>query len=680
MCPLTLRRLSALAPRLALVAVEAALLLAVLVPYVVHNGLQAGDAIGHVYETEYLRDHAWPSVGAWNPHVFLGYPVGFGYPPLSRWVVGLVALVCGVPLAFKLVTAGVVLAVPPVAWWLGRRLFPRARHGGAWGLVAVACVTALPARWLGLDVALGGTLESTIGSGMLANAMGFLALLGLLGALARHPGPAVALLVAATLLAHFVMGALAVVIVAAWGVARLLDGQRAEARDLAFQLVVGGALAGVWLVPFAAGSASVAADLEGMAWTPAFVLALGLGVAAALGPLLRGTGVARATALAFLVVLFATAAGEAVEVSTHFYRLMPALLLLAGLVVLGRLPLDRLVPAVPFLLVVAALVASRGTLLVRGNPPLAVPEGRVAPRALVLATQDHAPGELAVPVEVVRHGVADVSHGISMQSAPNAPFLYHAMSELSRAFPTWSPWLAERPGTADLARLRFVLDLFAFDTVITDARLGVFFGQPELDLAARHVVCTWPRFSPADRADTFFVDAGGRFEFRVYNLGAAPSRAVPLSAPLAAPADFEAAAQAWFVAPDATPRPCRCDPAAFPPSAPDTHVALEDDPDDPATLKIFLPVGEPTTAVVKVSYHPFWRVETPGAALAEVAPHLLLVRGQGPVVLRFDPAPWTGLGWALSGLGAAVLGLWAWRRRRALPVTDGPSQDPALYS
>ena len=650
-------------------AIEVLLAVVVLWPWLAHDNLLAGDGVGHLYEIAYLRDVLGTRWLGWNPHVFLGYPVGLGYPPLSRLLVLLVQLVAPLLLAYKLVTAVAVLATPLAAWRLGRRVFRPVTGGDPepWGPLAVVGIVTvmltIPSSWLGLSVALGGNLESSLGAGMLANALGILLLLSFLEALVRRDRPAaLALRLALVILGHFVYGLVAILGLAA---ALLADGM---ARDLAAARVrvaagvVAALLAGCWLIPLMAGLGGMSADPVGFDWGPVSLAVVALGTIAAALALRRRDGAPRLVALLHLVLLASALLAEAVGIPTHYYRLTPVFMLTGGLPLVSLLPrAPRVVAAVLTLSIALAAVTLRPP-PTRGNPPLDLDAAPRDPgRLLVMAPDLHAPGALAIPMEFQRVTGVDVSHGISMESAPNARYLYYTLAEVSRVFPTWTDYVPARSGEATLARLRARLDLFGFSGVLTDVRLGAFFGDPSLDRRARFAF-DYPDLTGGNRPEVFFLDVARRaLRYHRYDLGPA-ALATPLAEAPTRAADLEAAARAWFPDPEGSPRPCACEPEAFPPSPTAAPVRATYSGRD--RLEIDTGSDAPVSVVLKVSHHPFWRPDSDGVRLAEIAPHLMLVRGAGAFALVWDPAPWPSVGLAATALGLILLVPLGWSARR----------------
>ena len=185
-----------------------------------------GDMGAHVWFPAYLRDHLLPHgrVAGWSPDWFGGFPAGQFYFPLPAMLVVLLDVVLPYNVAFKIVTAIGPVAMPAAAYAFGRGL--RVRRPGP-ELFAVAVTVFL--FFKGIEAVasshdsqiqfnqriMGGTLVNTL-AGEFSYSIALAFAFAFLGALAyslrtrRRMGLA-ALLLAATVLSHVVVGILAIV-------------------------------------------------------------------------------------------------------------------------------------------------------------------------------------------------------------------------------------------------------------------------------------------------------------------------------------------------------------------------------------------------------------------------------------------------------------------------------------
>lgn len=188
-----------------------------------------GDTGAHVWWPAYLRDHLLPQwrLAGWSPDFYAGFPAGQFYFPLPALLIVALDVVLPYNIAFKLVTALGPILLPVGAYGFGRGLrFPRPAPAamavastaflffkGRPGSSTEATSEAFNQRIMG------GTLASNLAgefSFTLALALG----LGFLGALAwtldepddrRRRAWLPAVLLAATVLSHLVVGVFAVV-------------------------------------------------------------------------------------------------------------------------------------------------------------------------------------------------------------------------------------------------------------------------------------------------------------------------------------------------------------------------------------------------------------------------------------------------------------------------------------
>jgi hypothetical protein len=216
-----------------------------------------GDTGAHVWFPAYLRDYLLPHfrLAGWSPDYYAGFPAGQFYFPVPALLTVILDVFIPYNVAFKLVTALGPLLLPIAAYVFGRGIrAPRP----APALFAVAVTGYLFFKDGGEATMkfdhhiMGGTLTSTL-AGEFSFTIALALALFFLGTLARaldKRGPmwVPAVLFAATLMSHLVVGVFAVyAAVVIW----LIRGPLRTASRAAAIMVVGGLLTAVWTLPLA---------------------------------------------------------------------------------------------------------------------------------------------------------------------------------------------------------------------------------------------------------------------------------------------------------------------------------------------------------------------------------------------------------------------------------------------
>jgi hypothetical protein len=211
-----------------------------------------GDLAAHVVGPHLLRSELLPHwrLSGWSPDWFSGFPAYTFYPVLPALAVVALDLVLPYTVAFKLVVAGAIVAVPIAAWAFSRLA---AQQRPAPALLAVGAMAFLFDT--GVTIA-GGNFAATM-AGEFSYALGLIALLVYLGVLLRwlrtgRGRVLTAVLLATVMLCHPIMlffeivGTVAAVVVAfAWGNAR-----RIPVIDYVIVFVGGTLLGAFWYLPF----------------------------------------------------------------------------------------------------------------------------------------------------------------------------------------------------------------------------------------------------------------------------------------------------------------------------------------------------------------------------------------------------------------------------------------------
>ena len=212
-----------------------------------HTTPTGSDLGGHVWEPNYLRGHLLPHgrLTGWAPDWHAGVPALVFYFPFPALVIALLSVVLPYTITFKLVLALSLMSVPVAAWAFGRLSglrFP------APALMAVVTVPFLFDHFQ--PQTRGGDVISTL-RGEYAFAIGLPLALLFLGVLARSLDTRRRQAAAAVLLGLVVLSHIFATLFALAGVAVLVLVRPSRRRllDAAFVVVVGGLLAGFWLVP-----------------------------------------------------------------------------------------------------------------------------------------------------------------------------------------------------------------------------------------------------------------------------------------------------------------------------------------------------------------------------------------------------------------------------------------------
>jgi hypothetical protein len=212
-----------------------------------HTTPTGSDLGGHVWEPNYLRGHLLPKgrLTGWAPDWHAGVPALVFYFPFPALVIALLSAVVPYTITFKLVLALSLMSLPVAAWAFGRLSglrFP------APALMAVATVPFLFDHFQ--PQTRGGDLISTL-RGEYAFAIGLPLALVFVGILARALDTRRHRAAAAVLLGLVVLSHIFTTLFALAGVAVLVLVRPIRRRlfDAAFVVVVGGLLAGFWLVP-----------------------------------------------------------------------------------------------------------------------------------------------------------------------------------------------------------------------------------------------------------------------------------------------------------------------------------------------------------------------------------------------------------------------------------------------
>lgn len=636
-------------------------------PYLMHNTLQGGDAVGHVYETERIRDSLLPALHGWNPDVFNGYPIGLAYPPLSRVLAMALGLLLGGVGAYKALIVVGMLSALLLPFVMMRRSGRGVAEAALFALLHFLALS-IPGAWYGIEPAMGVNLESSFGSGMLAALLGYVLFLLLFFEAGRDdPSPfKMTMYTGLALLTHFVAGAVALVLLTV--TSQMVLGGRRRLVALAFPALALVLAAGAYGPMLSAGGA-VAAEYVGYLWNPVTLLLLAGSALAPLVAMIMARDQASPPSpspaqVTFLLLMFLGGAFDALEFPTHFYRLTPFLLVFS-ICTLARFVARR--QALAAGLVGAAALATAlviaGGRPPAGNPELVVPSTLTLPdgRVFTMAPALHAPGLMSVPVLLQQRAGWQVDSGISIESALNARSLFYIKSLVSRVLPIWTGLVASAPGAAPWDELRHRLTYMGYRYVLTDIELETIYPEAAPSPSGSKILVYPNRLNVKPGGPFALSEDAADFHYSLYTLAPdlPPATVVDgTSLRHSASLDRSSLDDWWRRFPDAK-IPYSCDKelgSSTPAVTPAVSVTFTSD----ESFTLTVSGTSPAPVLIRHSWHPFWRAwqQQPGAEqrseieICQVAPHFMLISAAGEIEFVYDkPGP----GWVLLSLLAFLV-------------------------
>lgn len=97
--------------------------LVVFLPFIVHNSLDRYDAPGLLSLSWFIKEYTFPDFQGWNPFFYAGFPQGLLYPPLFHYLVGGLAYLTSVTVAYKAVITFFGLLIPASLYTFSKTFF-----------------------------------------------------------------------------------------------------------------------------------------------------------------------------------------------------------------------------------------------------------------------------------------------------------------------------------------------------------------------------------------------------------------------------------------------------------------------------------------------------------------------------------------------------------------------------
>jgi 6-pyruvoyl-tetrahydropterin synthase related domain len=657
-----------------------------------------GDTPGHYPTFLYLRDQLLPQLRlhGWYPDAFLGSPVLLYYFPLPFLLMSALSLALPAPVAFKLGTVGGVVLLPLAAYLSFRMM--RFRAPGP----LLAAAGAVVFLFLEDNVIWGGTLASTL-AGEFAYAYGLAFAVLFLGVAYRAYSQDRAVWMPAVALA---LAALSHGYAAVWaGLAAtyFLYMARKPWRTIAW-------LSGVAAIGLALGAFALVPMIAGWRWTtpyadpwievtvrglcPPFLLPLLIPavagvIATVLGARRSGGADHRLLYLAHaaVVALALAVAGPTLGLTgIRFVPLAHAVLAMTGGAVLGgwigRLRAPD--PAALACVIAAAVYADARSSTLRDWANWDLTGLAAKPQWSKMASlAERLSGTVADPRVVVEHGRAHEEAG-SLQAYQMLPLLsgravvdglYHQASLSSEAVYYAASELDAQPLNPFRNRAYATFDT---DAAIAHLRL----------MNARDVVAVSPKLISALLARRDATLVARLPPFALFRLDGDWRYVTPLThAPIReSPRGWRETAYRWLARRPLSPAPLvftddpsfeRASGAGAPEVPLPAGVTVEETVEAEQITITTSRVGHPL--LVKVSYHPRWRVEGARGPFL-VAPSLMMIVPERPTVRLYYEAravsDWLGLG--LTATALLLAAAWPWRRRLVPRAPSAPVDIEAL--
>jgi hypothetical protein len=648
---------------------QAAALLAVLLPFLRFNNLLEWDFPGHFTAIWHLRQHLLPWPSGWNPYFYCGYPQGMFYPPLAHYLAAILSFPLGIAGAMKVLIAVSVLLLPAV-FYASARSFGldtlRASVAAMWMTAVLFVSGEMLETW-----SLGSDLRSVLNVGLFANALSLPVLFGFVAACGAGVGTRSwkipALLLGVLLLIHPLSSLVALIFFFSLAVTRLWQGSERGAAAKHFTLVIAVAflIGAFWLLPFTYYRGFMNPEFVGSQWSPLVQFIVFNGAILALASLsnLR----VRALSITYLLLANFILIGTLWKLDLQFTRLTIYLLFLIPIFLLSWLRSRTLIFSMAGLAVVIGFCGYRsGGIHARGVPDFPLADfGPVPGRVLSVTSPSHLPS-LHVNHELIppRTGNKAVL-GLFIESSLNGRFLGNLVRSLEPDAYVWgTPSEVVTPELLGKDYPQYIRDrlrLFDIQFIYTDLKLESILDE-SLALTKRYVNSYQaPDLKDAHEVETLrrrYNVRDGLLDFYLYPVGNSALAEALAYLPKAPGSDWKTTSRRWFLETRGVPVfTDHAVPAGVREARPGEWVELRAVSEHMDRLTFQIHAAEPIPVLVKIGYFPAWKLTINGkqVPIYRASPNLILIFGKGEAVLEYR-RPWQEYaGLALTALGAAVL-------------------------
>jgi hypothetical protein len=648
---------------------QAAALLAVLLPFLRFNNLLEWDFPGHFTAIWHLRQHLLPWPSGWNPYFYCGYPQGIFYPPLAHYLAAVLSFPFGITGAMKLLIAISVLLLPAVFYAFAR----------GFGLDALGASVA--AMWMTatlfisgemLDTwSLGSDLRSVLNVGLFANVLSLPLLFAFFSACSHGvrngKWKVAALLLGLLLLIHPLSSVVALVFFLSLVVTRLWEGsyRTGTLKYVGLVAVVAFLVGALWLRPFLCFREFMNPEPVGSQWSPLVQFIVFNGAVLSLASIsnLR----VRVLSITYLVLANLILVGTLWRLDLQFSRLTIYLLFFIPVFLLSWLRSRTLTLVLGGLALVIGFCGFRfGGLHPRGVPDFPLADfGPVSGRVLSVTSPSHLPSFHVNHDLIPPRTGNQAALGLFIESSLNGRFLGNLVRSLEPDAYVWGTpsetIKAESLGKEYAEYIKDRLRLFDIRYIYTDLKLESILDE-SLVLTKRYVN-SYPAPKLGDSREIERLRArynvrDGLLDFYLYPVGnGSLAEALPL-VPKAPGSDWKTTSKRWFLETRGVPVFVdRVPPAGVRGARPGEWAEIRSCSKLMDRLVLQIHAAEAIPVLIKVGYFPTWNLTLNGnpAPVYRASPSLILIFGQGEAVLEYRHAWQEYAGLALSALGVAAL-------------------------
>ncbi len=290
-----------------------------IIPFVQYNNLLNYDMTGMYFSAWHTKNYLFPEITGWNKIFFFGYPQNHFYGPFFPYLVAAISQIIPLEAAFKLALSFFILLMPLSFYYFNKAIGLKQNSALAATILMTAILIAAPPK------SYGGDLYSTLGTGLIANAIALPILFFYLRSLQKiekNNFTKQSILLALLILTH-PLTAIAGIIA---NLGQIIT-QKDKTKIIIKQFIAGAALSAFWWIPAITtiNEAEVAriGNIEN-----ALILLTLFVIIYAVAKAQETKNLYPVLATISLILLFSFLGTSVIEIPTHFYRYTILILLL----------------------------------------------------------------------------------------------------------------------------------------------------------------------------------------------------------------------------------------------------------------------------------------------------------------------------------------------------------------
>ncbi|MEM4391133.1 MAG: 6-pyruvoyl-tetrahydropterin synthase-related protein [Candidatus Diapherotrites archaeon] len=307
-----------------------------IIPFIQHNNLLNYDMTGMYFSAWHTKNYLYPEITGWNKFFFFGYPQNYFYGPFFPYLVATIAQIIPIDIAFKIALSIFIILTPIAFYHFSKSIGLKQNSALASTLIMTSLLIIAPPK------SYGGDLYSTLGTGLIANAVALPILFFYLGELAKIQKENYikqALLLGLLIITHPLTAIIGIIATISHLIIYSIK-EKEKIEPTIKQFIIGALITAFWWIPAIITREEAEIARIGSIEDATMLLGLFL-VVLAIAISQKNKAIYPTITTIALILVFSIIGTSIIDIPTHFYRFTIIILLLLPPIFFSIIKLDH---------------------------------------------------------------------------------------------------------------------------------------------------------------------------------------------------------------------------------------------------------------------------------------------------------------------------------------------------